>query len=327
MNGEQRAGEFGAMDAGHAGKERRGGADRRLGRRRQADNPVPAERRLGFDRRTLRERRGMATRKGGAGSIPGWATQPLSAATTLETSAPFASRLRQLAHLDFPDAEAERQWRALARHRRNLADRVGRDVGDEVAMLDYFLNVTPRLTQPVIIEGAALAALERDALTDALTGLFNRRCLESVLTREVARRRRHGATSSVALLDLDGFKAANDRFGHAVGDAVLRALGELICRHLRAEDIPCRYGGDEFGVVLPDTDQSHARIVAERIRADARTHFAEHAAGGRKVAVTVSVGVATFDPTCGTLQALLKAADGALYEAKAAGGDRVAVAR
>jgi diguanylate cyclase (GGDEF)-like protein len=320
MIGEERAGESGAMDAGSAGKERRSGADRRSGRRRQVEKAVPAERRLGFDRRTLRERRGMAARKGGAGLIAGWATTP-------ETSVPFASRLRQLAQLDFPDAEAERQWRALARHRRNLADRVGRDVGDEVAMLDYFLNVNPRLTQPVIIEGAALAALERDALTDALTGLFNRRCLESVLTREVARRRRHGATSSVALLDLDGFKAANDRFGHGVGDAVLRALGELICRHLRAEDIPCRYGGDEFGVVLPDTDQSHARIVAQRIRADARTHFAEHAAGGRKVAVTVSVGVATFGPTCGTLHALLKAADGALYEAKAAGGDRVAVAR
>ena len=326
MIGEHRAGEFEAMDTRLAGTERRGQTDRRQGRRRQVDKPVPEERRIGFDRRTLRERRGILNRKGGGGLISGWAAQPLSLTTGPEPAAPFARRLRQLAHLDFPDAEAERQWGALARHRRNLANRVGRDVGDEVAMLDYFLNVSPRLTHPVIIEGAALAALERDALTDALTGIFNRRCLESSLQREVARCRRHGVTASVVLLDLDAFKAANDRFGHAVGDAALRALGELICRHLRAVDIPCRYGGDEFGVVLPDTDQSHARLVAERIRGDAQSYFAEQLVGGHRIALTVSLGVATYGPTCATLEALLQVADRALYEAKAGGGDRVALA-
>ena len=325
MIGDGRAGEFQATDPGLPLTERRGPTDRRKGRRRQMDKAVPLDRRTGFDRRTLRERRGMSSRQGG-GVIPEWVAQSLSpAAPSPALSALFRSRLRQLTRIELSEAEAERHGKAFARHRRNLTDRLGRDVGDEVAILDYFLNVSPRLLQPVIIESADLAVVEHDALTDALTGLFNRRCLESSLKREVARCRRHGVTSSLVLLDLDAFKAANDRFGHGVGDAVLRALGELICRHLRAVDIPCRYGGDEFGVVLPDTDRSHAQLVAERIRSDARSHFAERVVGGCKVAVTVSVGVATYGPTCATLDALLQAADRALYEAKATGGDRVAV--
>jgi len=139
MTDEHRAGKVEAMDARPAGTERRAQTDRRQGRRRQVDTPVPEERRTGFDRRTLRERRGLWNRKGGGGLIAGWAAQPLTAALGPEATAPFARRLRQLAHLEFSDAEAERQWGALARHRRNLTNRVGRDVGDEVALLDYFL--------------------------------------------------------------------------------------------------------------------------------------------------------------------------------------------
>jgi len=326
MIGERHAGELQATEAGPVRGERRGGADRRLGRRRQIDQPAPEERRVGFDRRTLRERRGMSHRKGGASLIPQWAEHALRLETGPEDSRALVGRLRQLVHLDFPDAEAERHWGAVARHRRNMSDRVGRDPGDEVAILDYFLNISPRLKHPVIIESSTLADLERDALTDPLTRLFNRRSLEWSLQRELARYRRHGVTSSLVLIDVDAFKAVNDRFGHSTGDAALRALGELMCRHLRAVDIPCRYGGDEFGVVLPDTDPSHALLVAERIRGDAHAHFAEEPVAGHRIALTVSLGVAMCGHQCARLDAVLRAADRALYDAKAGGGNRVVVA-
>ncbi len=226
-------------------------------------------------------------------------------------------------------AEAERHWRAIARHRRNLLERLGRDVGQEVATLDYFLNVSPRLAQPTVIETTALAAIEREAIVDPVTGLFNRGFFKSSLRREVERCRRHRVMSSLLLLDLDHFKATNDRFGHGTGALALQALGELMHRHLRAVDIPCRYGGDEFAIILPDTETPAALAVAERITADVNRHFRDVPLGGRRLGLTVSGGGVTFSAGGGEeqgaspLETLVAAADRALYAAKAGGGARV----
>jgi diguanylate cyclase (GGDEF)-like protein len=325
--GERKAPEFRATASEPPVKERRGQSDRREAPRRQGDEPPPIERRLGFDRRTLRERRGMWKRAPGFGPVTGWATQSLPATPPPDAELPFAARLREHARLEFAEAEAERHWHASARHRRNLAERLGRDVGEEVALLDYFQNISPRLTRPTIIERAALAAIERDALTDGLTGLFNQRCLESTLARELARCRRHRVVVSLVLLDVDAFKAVNERLGHRVGDAALQALGGLICRAQRAVDIPCRYDGDAFGVVLPDTDRRGAVLVAERISADARQYFAERPVAGSTLALTLSAGVVAYGPKCATLDAMLRAAQGALLVAQEARGGGVACAR
>src|SRR5438128_453451 len=210
-------------------KDRRRGGDRR-----ELDGPVSSERRIGFDRRTLRDRRAALNQRGTASStleggsgpgVAGSATAPRaprpSPVPFLEASPPFAPRLQELAHLELSEAEAERQWRAIARHRRNLSDRLGRDVGQQVATLDYFVNISPRLAQPTVIETSALEQIERNAMVDGLTGLFNRRFLETSLGREVQRSRRHRARVSLVMLDLDNFKATNDRFGHGVGDRAL----------------------------------------------------------------------------------------------------------
>jgi len=241
----------------------------------------------------------------------------------LAEAPPFARRLQELAHLALSEAEAERQWRAIARHRRNLSDRLGRDAGQEVATLDYFLNISPRLAQPTVIERSTLAQIEHNAMMDGLTGLFNRRFLEASLWREVRRGQRHRTMVSLLLLDPDGFKATNDRFGHRVGDLALQALGEVIRRDVRAVDVPCRYGGDEFAVVLPDTDPSNARVAAERISVDAGRYFTEHMVAGCYLALTLSIGVATCGERCATVETLLQAADQALCQAKTAGGNRV----
>jgi len=322
--GDRKAGEHPAIDLGGLTEERRGRVDRRQGKnRRRETRHVPVERRIGFDRRALRDRRSSARRSDGAQlglSLPADAS-PSNALLDDETA--FAARLRQLTRLELPEAEAERHWKAIARNRKILVERLGRDVGEEVAALDYFLNINPRMTRPALIESSTLLAFERDAMTDALTGLFNRRFLEAGLRREVERCRRYRAKASLLMFDLDHFKEANDRYGHLAGDLALKALGELIGRHLRAVDIPCRYGGDEFAVVLPDADRGNAWLAAERIRVDVGCHFMEQKITGATLGLTVSAGLATYGEQGTTVEALVEAADRALYAAKTAGGDRV----
>jgi diguanylate cyclase (GGDEF)-like protein len=215
------------------------------------------------------------------------------------------------------------QLDAIAAHRCALSAQVGRDVGQEVASLDYLLNIRPGDQHPTVIDRAALADIEFRAMTDALTGLFNRGFLDAALKRELARSRRHGVMTSLVLVDLDDFKDANDRWGHAAGDSALRGTADVIRRQLRAADAPCRYGGDEFAVVLPDTYRSGALLVGERIVTEVRRAF-QRGAGGLGLALTVSVGVSWYCAMSDTHEALLEAADRALYEAKAAGGDCVA---
>jgi diguanylate cyclase (GGDEF)-like protein len=159
--------------------------------------------------------------------------------------------------------------------------------------------------------------LERLSITDALTGLFNRRHLIEVLAAEVRRVDRHDRNFAVLMIDIDHFKEYNDQLGHLAGDEALRKVAAVISEGIRDVDAAARYGGEEFVVVLPETDADGAAEVAERIRARLGK---EKFDGGK---ITLSVGVAEF-PTHGkTPDAMLAAADAALYEAKNAGRDRV----
>jgi diguanylate cyclase (GGDEF)-like protein len=172
---------------------------------------------------------------------------------------------------------------------------------------------------------AAMSAhYEELALEDALTGLPNRRALERRFREEAARARRSGSPLSCLVLDLDRFKALNDRFGHAAGDAVLRSFGALLKRMCRQHDFATRSGGEEFVVLLPATGPEVAREVAERIRAAAESR--EHRIGGETVRVTVSVGVASSLPEDADGHALFRRADAAMYRAKQEGRNRVAQA-
>ncbi len=166
---------------------------------------------------------------------------------------------------------------------------------------------------------AVLRQLRTQATTDPLTGLYNRRFLEDYLTRELARAGRSKLTVAVVMLDLDFFKHVNDASGHAAGDAVLRELGTLLRRHIRASDVACRYGGEEFMLLLPEVALGTARSKAEAIRLDVER------CRDSLYGVTVSLGVAMF-PEHGTdARMLMSAADGALYAAKQAGRNRVVV--
>ncbi len=161
------------------------------------------------------------------------------------------------------------------------------------------------------------------AVTDAVTGLHNRRYMAGQLQAFVSRAALGGEPVSVLVLDIDHFKAVNDGFGHDVGDEVLREFAVRLATNVRAVDLPCRLGGEEFVVVMPGTDMEDARRIAERIRRDVgSTPF--RVMGGRELlTVTISIGVAACAGPGDTPESLLKRADEGVYEAKAAGRDRV----
>jgi diguanylate cyclase (GGDEF)-like protein/PAS domain S-box-containing protein len=164
--------------------------------------------------------------------------------------------------------------------------------------------------------------LREEAIHDPLTGLFNRRFLEENLTRELHRARRRNSPLCVAMLDLDQFKHLNDTFGHDAGDALLRQLGQMLREKLRKSDIACRYGGDEFVLVLPDSSLADAERRVEQIRVLVRELQNRH--GGPPLdTITVSAGVAAALEHNSTATELLHAADNAMYAAKQAGRDRV----
>ena len=178
----------------------------------------------------------------------------------------------------------------------------------------------------IALENARLHRIvSRQALVDMLTGLANRRHCQDALAGELLRAERFGGSVAFVLGDLDSFKSINDRFGHPVGDAVLVEFAETLRESVREIDLPARWGGEEFGVVLPGTDLEGATRLAERMRKafERRTILAPD---GSPIHVTVSLGVAAFPETANG-DGVVAAADGALYEAKRAGKNRVVSAR
>jgi len=172
---------------------------------------------------------------------------------------------------------------------------------------------------------ALLSQLEQQALTDALTGLPNRRAFELEAARVMAHAKREGWPVTVGIADIDWFKKINDQYGHPVGDAVLRHVAHAIQTLVRAGDLFGRLGGEEFGLLLPNATTTQATVIAERIRSTlANSKFV--ASPEAHVATTISIGLATLDPAQ-SLDAALAQADAALYQAKLTGRNRVVVAQ
>ncbi|SFU52944.1 diguanylate cyclase domain-containing protein [Pseudoduganella namucuonensis] len=170
-------------------------------------------------------------------------------------------------------------------------------------------------------------SLRAQSYVDGLTGIANRRHFDVALQRELGRAQRHGGELSLLLMDIDSFKAYNDHFGHQQGDACLTMVAEAFAGKLqRSADLAARYGGEEFAAILPDTGPEQARQHAEAIRACIAALEITHAPAAVRPHVTMSIGVASFDKDrLADAESLLRAADQALYAAKRAGRDRVAV--
>ena len=159
------------------------------------------------------------------------------------------------------------------------------------------------------------SVVKQQAITDSLTGLFNRRSFEDLLDRELQRADRHGREFSLALVDVDDFKKFNDSHGHQAGDEALARLGDAIRTSIRSTDLACRYGGDEIVIILPETKLEKAyNLFAHRIKQEIETEFTRITKGRFKLGVTI--GISSYPQDGTTPQALVLAADKALLEAK-----------
>ena len=197
---------------------------------------------------------------------------------------------------------------------------------------DYHMNAMSQVAES-IAERASLAladiklvdSLRNQAIRDPLTGLYNRRFMEETLHREQRRAERGSESIGILMLDIDQFKHFNDTYGHQAGDAMMRELGRVLKSLIRGGDLACRYGGDEFVIILPESTPTVARQRAEQLRAAIVALRLMDASQGVDQ-VTVSIGVANFPENGPTWEAVLSAADKALYAAKQAGRNRVATA-
>ena len=197
----------------------------------------------------------------------------------------------------------------------NLEHRIPIQSNDEISSVAHTLN-----------DMAFALRRDRDnlrnlSIRDQLTGLFNRKEFQRLLDLEIARSQRHGRVLALLMVDVDYFKNVNDRYGHPVGDVVLRSVADRIYNALRPNDVVARYGGEEFIVMLPETNGAGAITIAERLCEQVRATAMDIAQGIRPE-VTVSVGIAVYPLDTDTGDSLIAAADRALYAAKDAGRDR-----
>jgi diguanylate cyclase (GGDEF)-like protein len=244
----------------------------------------------------LRFRRALsiASRRGGRGEIlrqlfAEWLGLPLSA------------------------ADAEEAWEDVETLAAQMREKLGRPLSLQTVLLHYFHSKKGRLREPRLVSARELSILRVSALTDPLTGLYNRRFLMEHLAREISRAERSEGIVSVVMMDLKDFKEVNDRYGHPVGDGVLLRTARVVRESLRTVDAGCRWGGDEFVVVLPNTNFLFAVAVAERIR----KRVAALALPVRSmIKVGVHYGVATFPTDGKTADFLLKVADLRLYQCR-----------
>lgn len=240
--------------------------------------------------------------------------------TAPEAGAPL---LRLLSQLDYTDEEALEHWKAIFAHQEELSRKLGRDASLQVAALDYFQNVAGEIRAPKILEMSTFLATEKSAITDGLTGLYNRQFFDASLRRELKRARRYGLSFSLVMLDVDDFKTVNDIHGHVVGDEALNLTSNVIRASVREIDVACRYGGEEFALILPETSRTGAYIVSERIRLDVKEMFSHELVSTTQIDLSVSGGIAIYPTDSNSAEGLVRMADKALYRSKHDGKDQI----
>lgn len=260
--------------------------------------------------------------------------QPLKAGVDKVVEKAMADRVPQLVKKLDPEADA--RLAGLLPFAKNVAvfpmTAEGRSVGVLAVEHPGTIGKIERRVVNMVSQFAAYGALslqnarllqqvQKQAETDALTGLANRRTFEAALVREMSRAARNGEQLTLAMFDIDHFKSLNDTYGHQAGDEVLKKVATALVEASRDFDTPARYGGEEFAVILPSCSTRESLSVAERLRKSLSE------IEGLPVAVTASSGVATFPTHAADMDSLIKAADEALYESKRAGRDRVTRSR
>src|SRR6059058_5320283 len=219
---------------------------------------------------------------------------------------------RAIAHLDLHESQSVQIWDEMVSRRRELSGLLGRQVSLKTALTDV-LSSAGHLRVPILIEYDDLKRLELNAVTDPLTGLYNRRLFAETFEKELNRARRYSQPLGLVTLDLHRFKEVNDKHGHPRGDDVLRAAAATLKKALRTSDSAFRIGGDEFALLLPQTDSAQALALSRRVEAV----FAEMLQPLQlEVAVSMDHGIAIFPQDAEQSDQLIRIADERLYRQK-----------
>jgi diguanylate cyclase (GGDEF)-like protein len=222
---------------------------------------------------------------------------------------------RTVAQIDVTEEQANGFWSRILERRADVADGLGRKISLKTAMMDV-LGSANYLRVPVMIEYEELKKLQVNAATDALTGLHNRRLFDEYFEKELNRAKRYGQSLVIVILDLHKLKEVNDRYGHLQGDQVLQIAAATLRRTLRNSDFAFRIGGDEFALLLPQTDSEQAITLCRRVRSQYETELRPLAL---EIGVTLDFGVAMHPQDGDQKSALMGLADKKLYELKHAG--------
>ena len=219
---------------------------------------------------------------------------------------------RNIAQIDLSATQSNESWLQVLDRHRELTERLGRRVSLRTAIVDV-LSSSNYLRVPVLMEYDDFKKLQFNAATDSLTGLYNRRLFDEYCDKELNRAKRYSHSLAVVILDLHKLKEVNDRYGHLQGDQVLRVAGATLRGTLRASDFAFRIGGDEFALLLPQTDLDQATTLSRRVRAQYETEIQPLKLD---IAVTLDFGVAVHPQDGDQKSELIKLADRKLYELK-----------
>jgi diguanylate cyclase (GGDEF)-like protein len=226
--------------------------------------------------------------------------------------------IRAITHLDLRETQCIQLWDEMLLRRRELSENLGRPVALKTALMDVLASAG-LFRVPIVIEYDELKVLQLNAVTDPLTGLYNRRLFSETFEKELNRGRRYGSPLGLVVLDLHRFKEVNDKHGHPRGDEVLRAAAATLKKALRTSDFAFRIGGDEFALLLPQTDAEQALALSRRVE----TVFAEMLQPLQLiVGVSMDHGVATYPQDGEQADQLIRVADERLYRLKQANHGR-----
>ena len=232
----------------------------------------------------------------------------------------FSELLFRLTHEVYTENKATRIWNHILEHRESLKKKLHRDVGMLVSALDYLSNITGDISAPKIIDDRRLEEAASLAMRDSLTGLYLRGVFDFSLERMIREHQRYKRSLSLLMIDIDDFKRVNDTLGHQAGDKVLHDIGKIVLNSIRIADFSARYGGEEMAVILPDTSLDQAVLLAEKLRLQISSDFAE---GDTPVTVSIGISSTNVKDFISSAELICKA-DRALYVAKTKGKNQVA---